>query len=344
MLESSKKDRIKFSRKGTQRSFILKAKNVLDITGLELADKLGVSQRTITDWVSEKFNMSYCCAKQLSKLSKVIIPKNHSIILWKNHMREIGKVGGKNRVALYGKVTLNEKYRADKWNKWWNEIGINKDRPSGFQSIIKIKIPEKNKKLAEFVGIMLGDGGVAPYHIHITLSDKEKIYAKYIMDLIRDLFGVSAKLNKLKNSNAVDIVVQRKQLVDFCQDIGLVLGNKVKHQVDVPIWIKEDREFVKMCIRGLIDTDGCFYTNSYVVNGKKYTYYKIAFTNSSKPLVDFVARNLIKLGINARIGRNHKDVRVEDVGSVYKYIKEICSSNSKHLKKIKYWRRVRAVE
>ena len=115
---------------------------------------------------------------------------------------------------------------------------------------------------------MLGDGGVAPYHIHVALSCYEIDYIKYVTDMIADLFGMVPKLHKQKYAKTVDIVVQRKQLVDFCQMIGLVLGNKVKQQIDIPEWIKSNNNFSLACVRGIIDTDGCFYTNSHYINSK----------------------------------------------------------------------------
>ena len=344
MLELYKKYRIKFLNKGDQRKFILDSKKNLGFTNVTLAKKLDISQRTITDWVSEKFNMSYYCARKLAKLSKKSIPKEHEIISWKNHMRTIAKIGGKNRVAMYGRVANNEKFRLKKWQDWWQKTGKHKSNNLGRISIMDIKYPSRNKKLAEFVGIMLGDGGVAPYHIHITLSSEEKKYTKYILNLIYDLFGVRPKLHKLKYANAVDIVVQRKKLVNFCQEIGLVLGNKVRQQVDIPDWIKNNDELSKRCLKGLVDTDGCFYFNSYKSNNKKYSYFKMAFKNASQPLINSVANLLIKSDINARIGKHKKDVRIENEENVKKYVEEIGSSNYKHLEKIKKWRRVRVVE
>ena len=126
--------------------------------------------------------------------------------------------------------------------------------------------------------------------------------------MINELFGVIPKICKLNNAEAVKIAVNRKQLVDFCQKIGLVKGNKVRQQIDIPQWIKNNKKFSIACIRGLIDTDGCFYTNSYYSHGKKYFYFKIAFTSASRPLINSVAGALMNFGIKARISNNFKDV------------------------------------
>jgi transcriptional regulator with XRE-family HTH domain len=238
MSESYKNNRIKFNKVGAQKAFILKAKDLLGLKVFELAQKLNISQRTLADWTREKITISQISAQALSKFSNIPIPKNYSIIDWKTHFQKAGKIGGKNKFKLYGNVGGDEIYRKNKWREWWKTTGQFKKNSLGFQTLIKIKIPKKNLELAEFTGIMLGDGGIAPYYIHITLSNTEKAYIGYVMNLINRLFDVHPKLYKLKYAKAVDIVIQRKKLVDFCQQIGLVLGNKVKHQVDIPEWVK----------------------------------------------------------------------------------------------------------
>ena len=321
-----------------QRNFILEAEKILNLTDLELANELNISRRTIYEWKNERITISQIAAMKVSKLANLSIPKNYKIVDWRLHLQKAGKIGGRNRFSMYGSVAIDEGYRKEKWRQWWKNIGRHEKPAPGFKTLMKIKIPRKNQLLAEFVGIMLGDGGVNKYHTTITLSNKEKRYILFISKIINELFKVKPKIYKLKYANAVDIVVNRKQLVDFCQTLGLVRGNKIKQQVDIPNWIKKNKKFSQACIRGLIDTDGCFYTNSYFVNGKKYSYFRIAFTSASVPLINSVAQTLINLGINARINKNHKDVRMEDAKSVKKYIKEIGAHNYKHLDKINKWK------
>ena len=328
-------NRIKFIKKGLQKNFILEAEKILNFTDLKLANELNISRRTIYEWKNERTTISQIATKKISKLANLPIPQNYKIIDWRLHLQKAGKIGGRNKFNMYGSVAMDEKHRKEKWKQWWENIGKYKKSAPGFQTLIKIKIPRKNKLLAEFVGIMLGDGGISQYHIAITLSNKEKKYILFVSAIVTILFSVKPKIYKLKNLNAVDIVVNRKHLVDFCQQIGLVRGNKVKQQVDIPKWIKENRKFSQACIRGLIDTDGCFYTNSYYVNGKKYSYFKIAFTSASLPLIQSVSKTLINFGINARISKNHKDVRIEGQKSVYRYIKLVGTHNDKHSQKMK---------
>jgi hypothetical protein len=325
--------RIKFIKKRLQKDFISNAKTALKETNLSLSKKLKISPRTLADWTREKFNMSYESAKQISKLSHLPIPKDHTLIEWQKHLKNISHWGGRSVVLKYGKVSRDESLRKSKWREWWNKEGKYNPNIIKIQTSKHIKRPERDLKLAEFIGIMLGDGGITDYTVKITLSSLERQYSEYILKLIKYLFHTEAKITRRKESKAVDILVQRKQLVDFCREIGLCIGNKIKQQVDIPLWIKGNQEFTKVCIRGLIDTDGCFYDNAYVSNNKKYKYFKIAFTSASLPLRSSVAKMLNDLGIKTSI--NHKDVRISDIQSVKRYIDIIGSHNQKHLDKIR---------
>lgn len=261
----------------------------------------------------------------------------------KERFRRAGKIGGRNKFAMYGNVGGDETYRKNQWKKWWNEVGQYKENSLPKQTLKKIKKPRKSKRLAEFIGILLGDGSITPYHVNVTLSSEEKPYIKYVQEILEKLFGVVPKIYKHKHSKAVDIIVNRRLLVDFCQEFGFQMGNKVKHQVDMPKWIKENRTFSIECIRGLVDTDGCFFYHNYTVNKKRYSYLKIAFTSASHPLVLSVSGILINLGFNVRISKNQRDVRIDEVQYVQKYIREVGTHNQKHLEKIKKWKVAGAV-
>lgn len=339
MLESYKNNRIKFNKNGVQKKFIAKVMELSGLTKSQLAKRLNVSPRTLADWAREKITITETSAQVMSKLANLSIPKDHFVIDWKTRFQNAGKIGGRNKFMKYGKVSVDEKYRKERWEKWWVNIGKYKQPSRGFKTILRIKVPRKSKLLAEFIGILLGDGNISKYQIGITLSIKEKQYIKYVCTAIEKLFGVVPTVLKHKRSEAVTIVVSRKLLVDFCQKFGFKMGNKVAHQVDIPSWIKENKTFSRECLRGLVDTDGCFFNHDYIVGGKIYSYFKIAFTSASVPLINSMARTLINFGINARISKNHKDVRIESAKYVDRYIDEVGSHNEKHLQKIKKWKK-----
>ena len=183
---------------------------------------------------------------------------------------------------------------------------------------------------------MLGDGGITNTQISITLNrETDYDYIFYVKNLIKKLFDVEPGLRDDKKSLAKNIVVSRVELVDFCKMIGLKIGNKVKQEVDMPRWIKQNRKFMIACVRGLVDTDGSIFEHKYRVAGKLYRYKKMDFASSSWPLLSSVYVALKKLGLKPRITRDKKKIRLESVEDVKKYFSIIGSSNPKHLKRYK---------
>lgn len=306
----------------------------LDITSLELSKLLNISDRTLRSWISEKKKMSYVALLHLVGITGTPLPEKIEILRWSDHAKSAGQRGGATTYAEHGAMG-NEANRKAGWIAWWEREGKNKDQKI-FQKK-SIIIPPKDVLLAEFVGIMVGDGNINAYAICITLdSVADCEYVPYVKDLLKKLFGIEPKLYYHKSDRAVAVVVASKNLVEFCLSIGLKYGNKIKQNLDIPDWIKENSDFGVACVRGLVDTDGCFFNHAYKVNGKTYTYPKIAFTSKSPLLLGSVSRILIKLGFCVRMTKDGNDIRIESQKSVLKYIELIGSSNPKFNNKVNF--------
>ena len=94
---------------------------------------------------------------------------------------------------------------------------------------------------------------------------------------------------------------------------------------------RSNKSYSIACLRGLIDTDGCVFTHRYRANGKMYSYKKLAFSNHSKPILKSVYQFLQILGMNPRITKDEKDVRLESIKDLQQYFLIINSHNSKIL-------------
>lgn len=328
MAQSYTSDRVIF-KKGKQAEYILLCKYSLEISWVGLSKKLNISSRTLRDWSKEKKKMSHDSAVLLSKISNVILPKEIKIMKWKDHLKNISVKGGTNHYIKYGKI-CDEKVRQGAWRTWWDNTGRYRD-----MDILKrkeVKIPMRDELLAEFVGIILGDGNISDYAVRITLdSIADKDYIEYVSKLIIKLFDIKPKILKHKKYRAVDVVMYRRNIVDFCISLGLKVGDKIKQGVDIPEWIKQNTEYSKACVRGLVDTDGCVFRHSYIVNGKKYSYIKIAFTSKNLSILDSVKRILINLGFHVRITKDSNDVRIENKIDINKYLNIIGTSNLKFI-------------
>ena len=226
------------------------------------------------------------------------------------------------------------KYRKKKRQEWWEKTGRYKQHP--IIGISKpIHKPPFSLELAEFVGILLGDGGITRNQIVVSLNSIEDAdYAKFVTALIKKLFNVPVGIYLDKHDAVIDLIVSRVELVRFCvEKLGLKIGNKVKQQVGIPDWIKKNKQYLIACTRGLMDTDGSVFLHRYAVNGKWYVYPKLSFSNRSVPLLKGVFDTLVLLGMKPRITKDRKDVRIESQRDIKLYFDLIGTSNVKDLKK-----------
>jgi len=186
--------------------------------------------------------------------------------------------------------------------------------------------------LAEFVGIVMGDGGITKRQVAITLNYKtDKLYAVFVSNIIKELFKIKPAIYFRRKESLINIVVSRTRLVEVCESIGLKIGNKLKQGLDMPQWIKKDRFFSSTCIRGLIDTDGCVFSECHKIKNKKYCYPRLCLTSYSPKLCSSVAGILKELGFSPkiRIGRN---VQLENKQDIIRYF-SLINTHNPHIKK-----------
>jgi len=323
--------RVSFST-GKQNKFINKILSKISVE--KAAEICKLSERTIRDWRREKFLMDHEALKILARKVNLRVPSNTKLRDKYWYIFKGSSAGGKAVFKKYGRVGGDPEYRKKKWYEWWGREG--KYRIDSITSCKPIKEPKFSKELAEFVGIVLGDGNISQRQVTISLHSKDdKAYGKFVIGLIQKLFNVPVSVLYDKRYLVANFVVSRSKLVHFCiEKLGLKKGNKVKQQVDIPEWIKKNKLFSIACTRGLIDTDGCVFNHRYKVNGKLYSYKKLAFSNHSKPLIDSVYKNLKKHKLNPRITKDGKDVRLESKKDIQRYSLIFNTHNPKYLKNI----------
>ena len=295
-----------------------------------------VSERTVRDWRREKFLADFDSLKKILNKTNLEIPKNIEIKdpFWYVHKgaKIGGKLGAEACFKKYGYYGGNPEYRKKKWYEWWERKG--KYEKNFLFREKDIQKPQKSIDLAEFVGIVLGDGCITKYQITFTLhSVDDKKYGEFIIKLIKKLFNISVGVCSDKSALANRYYISRTKLVNFCiKELGLKMGNKIKQQVDIPNWIKANEFYARACVRGLVDTDGCIFNHKYKVKGKQYDYKKLSFTSYSKPLRESFFKILKQNGLNPRIAQD-RDVRIDSIIDMKNYFKIFNSNNSKHLNK-----------
>jgi len=203
-----------------------------------------------------------------------------------------------------------------------------------------IILPQESEALAEFMGIVLGDGGLnSRWQLGIYLNSiVDQKFSKYVCNLIESLFGLSTTILKKKNKNCISLVVTSTTLVDFLVSKGAVLGDKVTSQVKAPDWLYKDLNFEKRFVRGLMDTDGGLYTHKHIVLGKQYLNLGLCFCSHSLPLVQYVAQIMLKYGMNPHVTKKGWLVSVYKFKDIQRYLEIIGSSNPRLTDKFFTWR------
>ena len=318
--------------KGKQRDFLVSAQKKLNLTACSFVELLKISVRTFTDWKREKYSISLFALEEICQILKTSLPKDIEVkdAFW--YTLKGGIAGGQAVYKKYGKIGGDENYRKSQWREWWETQGKYEKHPIiGVRK--KIKKPKYSRALAEFVGILLGDGGLSKYQLKITTNVKEKAYIAYQKKLIKKIFGVSPS-EHLRNNSHINIEVSRKNLVDFCKEItGLSPGDKLKQGLDIPLWIKNNVRYQKYCLRGLIDTDGSLFYERHKIGEKIYQYPRLNFVSYSPALIKSVFDVFHNLGFHPVVRRNNLAVQIENYQEIKRYFKFIGSHNWEKINK-----------
>jgi len=319
-------------RPGKQHRFLLTARKKLKLSWPQFVDKIGVHKRTFNDWKREKYSLPLGVLKRISRFAKLKIPSDIKIRQPFWSVKKAGKIAGKLIYQRYGRIGGDPEYRKKKWYEWWKKVGrFNKNK---YFVTRAITIPQKNTDLAEFVGIMIGDGGISKSQVIVSLNhETEKLYSIFVKRLFKKLFEVKPSIYR-KDKSTIDITVSRRELVRFCESIGLKIGNKLKQNLDIPEWIRRNKNFEISCIKGLVDTDGCVFNECHRIKEKKYCYPRLSFTSYSKKLCFSVFKIFKKLGFVPKI-RNKRNVQLESRKDIIRYFHLIGTNNSYHKKRFK---------
>jgi len=207
-------------------------------------------------------------------------------------------------------------------------------------NIDKEKIDEVS--LAEFVGILLGDGSLCIKNINskchnrlkITLdSNSDKEYITYVSNLIELLFDVKPHIKKRSNENAVDIFIFNKEVIIFLiNEVGLQLSPKWNRAVVPTSFLKDNLDL--LVIRGYFDTDGALVTT----NNNGTIYPRLEMKVCPSPMQSQFIAILNKYGFKFgayQIGKGKVRIQLNGKGQLKSWIKLVGFSNQKNSDKIK---------
>ncbi len=316
-----------YLEEGEQARFLQAVKDKTGLTWRQIATICQVERHTLQTWRKEACRMSYRALVRLSRLSGVPTPPILEIVSEAERKRRANVKGGKARVAIHGPPGTPE--GRSKGGRVLQQR--RREHPELYTRAVTrktIHIPLKCEQLAELVGILLGDGGIAKSGLQVAVSfhaQEELPYTRFVASLMMELFGLTSSL-KMRNENLCEVVVSSVALVEFLESIGLQRGNKVRHQVGVPEWIFSTESYVKACLRGLIDTDGSVYPETKVHKGREYRYVNISFFSASAPLCKGVKRMLKMLGFSPT--SPGKSIYLRRQAEVHRYFKVVGTHNN----------------
>jgi hypothetical protein len=270
---------------------------------------------------------------------------------WNDFSKRLGASESKIKTFIYDGVLMSEevfekfslkskfkKYIIDKKEENWGKVKGGKNSVGNTK---EVNFPKDSEELAEFYGIMLGDGNsnrtkgykVGVYQIRIVGDCRfdRKYLLEFVKPLVEKLFHVAVHVHKSKQSNALNLTASGRKLIDFLELKGFKPGDKIRNQLNIPDWIKTNKIYLRACLRGLYDTDGTAYR---LTNQNSY---QIEFTNLNMTLLNDVRNSLIFLGVNpSKIMRN-KDIVITRKSELRKFLNDVGFHNFKHLNKVKMW-------
>ena len=197
----------------------------------------------------------------------------------------------------------------------------------------EITEPPLTAYLANFLGILAGDGHMSPVSYEITISGHSHLdrtfLEKHVMNLFKDLFGLTAFIRKYEN-RMVCRVYSKKLVMHLSRRFRLPLGKKKNH-LHIPEEISEDSEFLRSYISGLYDTDGSIYPHHKS---------SIALDISSRDSTfrEEVASALRELGFHPTV--NGKNIQLYRKEEIKRFFEEIRPHNERHLKKYRTYKKL----
>lgn len=193
----------------------------------------------------------------------------------------------------------------------------------------------------EFYGALLGDGWLSAlsnekkklWWVGVSGHAKlDKSYLEYLAKNIKALFKKEVYFKFKKGTNGLEFILCHKALLLFLnRELGFPIG--LKSDLKIADGIAADWEKLKPVIRGIFDTDGCFYLDKTPV-GRPYPC--LSITMKAPVLLGQIKEQLVNHGFKCCI----TGIKLLLKGSIQinKWMVEIGSNNPKHKKKYELWK------
>ena len=204
-----------------------------------------------------------------------------------------------------------------------------------------------NNNMAQFYGILMGDGCISNYY-----NSKWKVYEfridgnaitdydyfnKYLVDLIKKITGKSLAIKYRKDCNGIFVRFKFKALAYFFhEELDFPFGKK--GEISICQKICQNSTFLKEALIGFFDTDGSLYftKNDYK---KIRSYPIIELSTHSKKLLNQFEKIMSNLGFKYVISHYKDSLRLHGKKNLLRWFRFFGSNHPDKLSKYEFWRK-----
>ena len=331
----NKSDRLIFER-GEQRKFLETTKKVLKCKNYkELAKFLNIPLKTFENWLYEEQSL----------------PKNIFDKIVKNYptLKSFRKFILEKRYRFWGQIKGGKKTFKIIIKKYGRKE-LQKRRSRGGKKGIKILMKkyditiEKNEHFWELLGILYGDGCLSKFKSGgkvfkvIVISghkhDDRHYFENRVIKLVEGIIRRRPKIKEDRKFNGIHIYFQSKKLFDYLiKNFNFPIGKKELLIIPKEL-IDSNQKKINAFIRGLFDTDGSLYFEKNY--STSYHYPNIEIFSKSDELLNEV--KLLLENVEFLVIKGKRRIRLRGKSNLEKWMKEIGSSNMKHISKYLVWK------
>ncbi|MBN1274857.1 hypothetical protein JXA12_01005 [Candidatus Woesearchaeota archaeon] len=190
-----------------------------------------------------------------------------------------------------------------------------------------------DEKLAELVGVLLGDGSINTSvsgnllwtRVQVTFHSEQKEYIEYVRSLMEEVLGVNPIYKKRRAQNCADLQIFRFAVLRDLLLIGMQLSPKWD-RARIPLMFM-NKYFGRFVLRGYFDTDG----SVVIANNNGTRYPRLEMKISPSPMQEQLLMLLDLHGFHYGvydIGKGKVRVQMNGFSALKRWNEEIGFSNS----------------
>lgn len=189
------------------------------------------------------------------------------------------------------------KKKIDNFKKWRDETKKAGKMPKYLPFI-------KSKDLAEYIGVILGDGNISSFPrterlIIVGNSNNIGFIQRYSL-LTEKIFGKIPTVTKISGANAIRISIYQKFI---SKRLSIPSGNRAEYLFKIPAWILSNKDYLISLLKGLFEAEGSLSIH------KETCTHNFQFKNTNQSLLKAVADSLIRLGFHPETRANSTRLR-----------------------------------